>query len=163
MVTEAWKLQTLKSEARNYGHYQRQIEKYQDQIIIVEGRINNMHSPKLGGTSTSYSQHQKDTLLLKNLQLKEDLKKKQKSYILQRDWIIHTIESISSPAFKAILWATLVDGESLKDVAEKYQTTADHMYKLRRKFMLEAMNDENIRQYETIQESIKKQREIDNQ
>lgn len=159
MATDTWKLQTLKKEARNYGHYQKQIEKYQDQIIILEGRIRNVHSPKLGGTSTPYSQYQKDTLLLKKLQKKEELEKKQKIYLLQRDWIIHTIESVSSPAFRAILWATLVDGESLRELAEKYQTTADHMYKLRRKFMLEAMSDENIRQYETIQEYIRKLRE----
>jgi hypothetical protein len=159
MVTEAWKLKTLKKEARNFGYYQRQIERYQDQIILVEGRISNMHSPKMGGTSTAFSQHQKDTLLLKNIQMKEELLKKQKQFILQRDWVIYTIGSISSPAFKAILWATLVDGDSIKELAEEYQTTADHMYKLRRKFMLEAMNEENIRQYEIIQEYIRQLRE----
>lgn len=160
MVTEEWRLQTLKLEARSFQHYQRQIEKYQDRIILIEGKINNMHSPKLGGTSTPYSQHQKDVMLLKNLQAKEKLVNKQKPYILQRDWIIQTVESISNPAMKAVIWKTLVDGESIKEVAEQYQTTADHLYKLRRKFMLEAMNEENIRKYMLVKETVKSLREV---
>ena len=46
MVTEEWRLQTLKKEARSFRHYQKQIEKYQERIILIEGKINNMHSPK---------------------------------------------------------------------------------------------------------------------
>jgi Mor family transcriptional regulator len=159
MVTEEWRLQTLKKEARSFRHYQKQIEKYQERIILIEGKINNMHSPKLGGTSTPYSQHQKDALLIKNLHAKEKLILKQKPYILQRDWVIQTIESISSPAMKAIIWKTYVDGVSIKDAAEKYQMTADHLYKIRRKFLLEAMNDENIKNYYLVQESIRSLRE----
>ena len=159
MVTEEWRLQTLKKEARSFRHYQKQIEKYQERIILIEGKINNMHSPKLGGTSTPYSQHQKDVLLIKNLHAKEKLILKQKPYILQRDWVIHTIESIPSPAMKAVIWKTLVDGISIKEIAEEYEVTADHLYKIRRKFMLEAMDEKNIRSYYLVQESIRSLRE----
>ena len=120
-----------------------------------------MHSPKLGGTSTPYSQHQKDAMLLKNLQAKEKLILKQKPYILQRDWVIHTIESIPSPAMKAVIWKTLVDGASIKEVAEEYETTADHLYKIRRKFMLEAMNEEYIKNYYLVQEAVRNLREAE--
>jgi len=161
MVTEEWRLQTLKKEARSFRHYQKQIERYQERIILIEGKINNMHSPKLGGTSTPYSQHQKDAMLLKNLQAKEKLILKQKPYILQRDWVIHTIESIPSPAMKAVIWKTLVDGASIKEVAEEYETTADHLYKIRRKFMLEAMNEEYIKNYYLVQEAVRNLREAE--
>ena len=161
MVTEEWRLQTLKKEARSFRHYQKQIEKYQERIILIEGKINNMHSPKLGGTSTPYSQHQKDVLLIKNLHAKEKLILKQKPYILQRDWVIHTIESIPSPAMKAVIWKTLVDGASIKEVAEEYETTADHLYKIRRKFMLEAMNEEYIKNYYLVQEAVRNLREAE--
>lgn len=161
MVTEEWRLQTLKKEARSFRHYQKQIERYQERIILIEGKINNMHSPKLGGTSTPYSQHQKDAMLLKNLQAKEKLILKQKPYILQRDWVIHTIESIPSPAMKAVIWKTLVDGVSIKEVAEEYETTADHLYKIRRQFMLEAMNEEYIKNYYLVQEAVRNLREAE--
>ena len=60
---------------------------------------------------------------------------------------------------KAVIWKTLVDGISIKEIAEEYEVTADHLYKIRRKFMAEAMDEKNIRSYYLVQESIRSLRE----
>ena len=61
---------------------------------------------------------------------------------------------------KAVIWKTLVDGISIKEIAEEYEVTADHLYKIRRKFMVEAMDEKNIRSYYLVQESIRIEKRI---
>lgn len=150
---EKWKIDTLKEEAKRYPTYQKRIRTLQDSIHVLDSKIYNLKSPKMGGVRSKTDQESIDRMLLENLSKRRALEEEKQVYVLRQAWLYTAISSIQSPAFKAILWETLIDGSSVYEVSLRYQILPDHMYKLRRKYMLEVMSEENIDLYTKLPET----------
>ncbi len=57
---------------------------------------------------------------------------------------------VSSPAYRAITWQTLVQAKNRTDLMINYDVDPDYVCKMRDKFLIVALDKESIQEYQKV-------------
>lgn len=150
MISNKQFLQIFKSECRKYFTYEANLTKEKLDLQQTEVEIQNLRSPitdRVGGHQTT----PQDQKLIALIEVKEETERRIAYYESILQWIINVLNDISSPAYKAISWQTLIQGKNKNDVLIYYDVDTEYVYRTRDKFIILALNDDRKREYEETQ------------
>jgi len=138
----------FRKECRNYKFYLDGIERIDQQLEVLELRMQNVHSIDTERVVASGSG--KERSLIPLIEKKEELLAQKQYYQNRIDWIIECLDNVPSPAYRTVIWKTYVQRESLRRFAEKYNVNSDLVYKMRKIYLEKMMTDEAMEKYQKI-------------
>lgn len=133
------RLKQFKTIAGNYDKYQNYVKSVDEKILLVEHKMENVHSidfEKPTGTGNSG-----DRPMIELIEKKTALEKEKQYYLDLIAWTEKVIGSFDSGAIKALIWMSCVKRRSLSSVADEYNMSRDYLYKIRRAYLLRALNE----------------------
>lgn len=143
-------LNLYKDKCRNYYGYEADLKKTKDELKQTINQIENVRSPitdRVGGHQTPHEEK-----LISLISMKTEIEKEIEYYQGVLDWIFFVCNKITSPAYRAITWQTLVQGKTKYDLMITYDVNANYVYDMRDKFLLRALDDEAKKRYEELLE-----------
>lgn len=151
--TDKERLSIFKREARSYYLYQSRIQKLNEELKHIQHQMENVHSPILNRMGAQPRPDAKDEMLAKLITDKSVVLELQVYYQERMNWLVETIESMASSAYKVLVWMTYVQGKTLQQVAVEYDVSREHLYRLRKYYVVKVMTDERIEELIRIEQS----------
>lgn len=148
-------LKLYKKECRSYFKYEASFNREKLQLDEINSMIQDIHSPRTDQAS-GHGSFSQDTKLLSMIEVKQEVETQIAYYESILYWIIAVNEAISSPAYRAITWQTLIQGKNRLDLLINYEVNPDYVYRMRDKFIMSAIDQKLVNEYERIQ-MLKKQ------
>lgn len=145
------RLKQFKSIARNYDRYQNHINGLDDKIVMIQHKMENVHSIDYDKPAGSASFSERPVIEL--IEKKTALEKEKQYYMDLISWVDKVVDSFDSGAIKALIWMSCVKRRSLSSIADEYNMSRDYLYKIRRAYLLRTLDDETINDLDSIQES----------
>lgn len=139
-------LQLYKKECRKYFTYDAQLKKTKLDLKETIIEIENVRSPltdRVGGHQI-ISQEER---LIALIEVKEETEHQIDFYQSMIDWIVHVNNKVTSPAYRAITWQTLIQAKNRTDLMINYDVDPDYVCKMRDKFLNYALDDDSIHEY----------------
>ena len=143
-------LQIYKKECRCYYKYESALKKAEYELEETEQRIKNVKSPitdRASGHPTTTGEER----LLTLIEIKTEVEHQIAYYHTIMCWIRKVNENISSPAYRAITWQTLIQAKNRMDLLINYDVDPEYVYHMRDKFLMVALNETMQEQYREIQ------------
>lgn len=150
MTNDKQFLQTFKDECRKYFTYEADLKKEKLELEEIEAQIINVRSPitnRVGGHQTTPP----EDLLVTLIEVKTEVENRIVYYETIIQWLKDVFEGITSPAYKAIAWQTLIQAKNRTDILIYYDVDPDYVYRIRDKFLLIALSDDRKKEYTDIQ------------
>ncbi|MBE6109009.1 MAG: hypothetical protein E7194_01170 [Erysipelotrichaceae bacterium] len=135
------------NRVKEFKEITRNFRKYQDRIGEIDKQLENLKTEMTGADSVKINSNGVISLYQKRSLLNEE----RQYYIDLIRWVEDVIDSIDSPAIKALVWMTYVQRKSLASISEKYLISKDNVYKKRKKYLISVLNDEAMKRLERIQ------------
>lgn len=151
MIKKEEFLQVFKNECRHYFVYEAELKKERLDLEETENQIINLRSPitdRVGGHQTVSHEDQLVTLI----EIKTETEYRIDYYESLLLWIKEVFQNITSPAYKALSWQTLIQGKTKTDILIYYDVDPSYVYKMRDKFLNVALNKDMYEKYQLIQE-----------
>ena len=139
----------FKDCARGYQNNILQVQRYNDQLKMLQMKMENVHSLSFEAVATSSAKN--GVPLASLIQEKSLLENEQQYYKDLNQWVDEVIESIHGIPVKALVWMSCVQGTSLTEIADKYYISRETIYRARRKHLEAALSDEMMAKYYEIQ------------
>ena len=139
----------FKDCAREYQNSIFQVQNYDDQLKLLQLKMENVHSLSFESVGTSSVKN--GVPLASLIQEKSLLESEQQYYKDLILWVDEVIESIKGIPVKALVWMSCVQGESLTTIADRYYISRETIYRARRKHLEAALTDEMMAKYYEIQ------------
>jgi len=146
--TKQEKLKIFRSECSLYRMHILSIEKIDTDLEVLQSHMENVHSPQLDKVGSSPSR--KERSLIPMIEKKDAMKENRDFYEAKVNWILSIVDAIPNPAYQILIWRTYILRESMQSLAERYQVSRDHMYKLRQYHLLKVLTDEKMAEYDAI-------------
>lgn len=142
-MTSDENVRAFKEAARDYPKYLEYIQRIDDKLEVLRTRMEEMHSvnPEKEPVTFSFSE------MIERKALLETEKQYYQNLI---DWVHQVIDSFGSPAIKALVWMTYVQRRSLSSISDELLISKDNLYKIRRKYLNRALNDDVMAQLDEI-------------
>ena len=142
------KIALFRDECRAYPYYLTEINKYDDKLAQLQNRMEGVYSPVTDRIGSTPTPHELDYIEI--IQQKEELERYRQFYIDMTRWVLDVISDITSPAYKALVWATYVQKIPLQSIADKYMIGKDKLYRIRRKHLQNALSEQRMQEYTEI-------------
>ncbi len=142
-------IQLYKKECRNYFKYDSQLQKTKLDLEETLHEINNVRSPltdRVGGHQIITQEER----LISLIEVKEETEHQIDYYQAMMDWILHVNQKITSPAYRAITWQTLIQAKNRTDLMINYDVDPDYVCKMRDKFLQYALDEGSIQEYKEV-------------
>lgn len=149
MINEKELVSIYKKKCRAYFSYEAELKKAKDELQVVIAQIENVRSPitnRVGGHQSSFEEK-----LIPLISQKTEIEIEIRYFQANLDWIMKGLNKISSPAYKAITWQTLVQARNKYDLMVNYDVDPNYVFDMRDKFLQHIMDDEMKKQYEELQ------------
>ena len=146
-------IQTYKKECRCYYKYDKALKKAAYELEDIEQKIKNVRSP-ITDRVVGHSTVSPEERLISLIEIKTELEHQIAYCHNMMDGIKKVNDNISSPAYRAITWQTLIQAKNRMDLLINYDVDPEYVYHMRDKFLRIAL-DENLKK-EYL--SIKKQK-----
>ena len=151
-MTPSEKLKVFKEVTRGYPKYLEHIRKIDDQLKLLQIKMENVHSVSFDQEISVPSFSDRPMIeMIEQKSLLEDERNKYRDLI---GWINEVIDSFESPAIKALVWATYIQGNSLTSIADKCLISKDNLYKIRKKHLDRVLNEDTMHKLKVIQQNI---------
>jgi len=147
-VTSDEKVRTFKEVARDYPKYLEHIQGIDDKLEVLRTKMEGVHSINLEKEPAPPSFNERP--LVEMIERKALLEKEKQYYQNLIDWVHQVIDSFGSPAIKALVWMTYVQRRSLSSISDELLISKDNLYKIRRKYLNRALNDDVMAQLDEI-------------
>lgn len=147
-MTSDEKVRTFKEVARDYPKYLEHIQGIDDKLEVLRTKMEGVHSINLEKEPAPPSFNERP--LVEMIERKALLEKEKHYYQDLIDWVHQVIDSFGSPAIKALVWMTYVQRRSLSSISDELLISKDNLYKIRRKYLNRALNDDVMAQLDEI-------------
>lgn len=147
-MTSDEKVRTFKEVARDYPKYLEHIQGIDDKLEVLRTKMEGVHSINLEKEPAPPSFNERP--LVEMIERKALLEKEKQYYQNLIDWVHQVIDSFGSPAIKALVWMTYVQRRSLSSISDELLISKDNLYKIRRKYLNRALNDDVMAQLDEI-------------
>lgn len=144
-------LKIYKKECKAYFAYDSHLKRALLELEEINITIQNIHSPATDHAS-SHNNTSQDSKLLGMIEVKNEIEFQITYYKAILQWIKDVNNAISSPAYRAITWQTLIQAKNRMDLLINYDVDPDYVYRMRDKFIITAFNETLKQQYLQIQE-----------
>lgn len=145
------RIKQFKDIAKNYERYMSHIKGLDDKIHMIQHKMENVHSIEFDKPTGSSSAQERPMIEL--IEKKAALEKEQKYYKDLISWTEGIVDSFDSGAIKALIWMSCVKRRSLGSIADEYNMSRDYLYKIRRAWLVRALDDEAMNNLDHIQQS----------
>lgn len=138
-----------KKKCRCYFYFDSELKKAKDDLQLIVAEIENVRSPvtdRVGGHQSAFEEK-----LVSLIAQKTEIEMEVKYYQGNIDWIMNGLNKISSPAYRAITWQTLVQARNKNDLIANYDVDPYYVFEMRDKFLFHAMDEEMQDQYDELQ------------
>ena len=139
-------LQLYKKECRNYFNYRSKRDKCELGLEETLQNIKNVRSPitnRIGGHATISAEER----LISLIEVKSETEHQIDYYKAMIAWIEHVNQNITSPAYRAITWQTLIQAKNKTDLMINYDVDPDYVYYMRDRFLGMALDDKMRQEY----------------
>lgn len=144
------KIYTFREECRRYLDFQEHIDNINNRLRELKIRMEDVHSPSFVKIGSTPSRYEKDMVTM--IEQKTRLEHRKAYYQKRMMWIKETIDLIPSPAYRALVWMTYVRRDSVETISKIYDIKADHLNKVRRKFLLYVLTNEKMQELDYLQQ-----------
>lgn len=137
-----------KKKCRAYFSYDAELKKAKEDLQLIIAQIENVRSPitdRVGGHQSAFEEK-----LVPLIAQKTEIELEVSYYQGNIDWIMMGLNKITSPAYRAITWQTLVQARSRYDLMVNYDVDPEYVFDIRDKFLLKAMDEEMLTKYEEL-------------
>ena len=148
-MKEEERIGIFKEQSGKYRQYLESVRNIDDQLEIVRVRMENVHSPNLENIAASGTYNESPMIEL--IEQKSLLEEQKNRYLDLIQWIENLVDSVYSSSARLLIWMTYVQRRSLNSIAEEYSLRKALLYKIRRKYLIEALTDERIAALRRIQ------------
>ena len=124
-------LQLYKKECRNYFNYRSKRDKCE---LELEETLQNI----------TISAEER---LISLIEVKTETEHQIDFYKAMIAWIEHVNQNITSPAYRAITWQTLIQAKNKTDLMINYDVDPDYVYYMRDRFLGMALDDKMRQEY----------------
>lgn len=138
-----------KKECRMYFTYESNLKKTELELEQINEEIKNVKSVNTTNI-VGHSNKPPEERLLALIEIKDELEKQIQYYQSMINWIFHVNDKVTSPAYRAIIWQTLVQAKNRTDLMINYDVNPDYVCKMRDKFLLVALDKESIQEYQEV-------------
>lgn len=153
MYTEEDRLNLFRNECRSYDSYISEIRKLEDELTVINTRMEHLSSPAMNRVGSNPNQGQMSDLVTL-IEEKNRIEKRQTALRELTDWIRECIDRISYPAYRIVVWDTMVKGGKLSVIADTYNVSEKLLSKNRRKCLLLVLDQNTMETYERIRAGI---------
>lgn len=152
MLQDDERLKLFRSVAKNYDRYQSHIKGIDDKIVLIQNKMENVHSIDYDKPAGTPSFNERPVIEL--IEKKAALEKEKQYYKDLMSWVDKVVDSFDSGALKALIWMSCVKRRSLSSIADEYNMSRDYLYKVRRAYLLKALDDEKIEDLDSIRQLV---------
>lgn len=138
-----------KKKCRMYFTYESNLKKTELELEQIIEEIKNVKSVNTTNI-VGHSNKPPEERLLSLIEIKDELEKQIHYYQSMIKWIFHVNNKVTSPAYRAITWQTLVQAKNRTDLMINYDVDPDYVCKMRDKFLLVALDKESIQEYQEV-------------
>lgn len=138
-----------KKVCRMYFTYESNLKKTELELEQIIEEIKNVKSVNTTNI-VGHSNKPPEERLLSLIEIKDELERQIQYYQSMINWIFHVNNKVTSPAYRAITWQTLVQAKNRTDLMINYDVDPDYVCKMRDKFLLVALDEESIQEYQKV-------------
>ena len=149
MYTEEDRLNLFRNECRRYDAYIAEIERLEDRLTVIRTRMEHLSSPAMDRVGSNPNPGQVSDLI-SLIEEKNRIENKQTALKELTDWILDCIDRISYPAYRMVVWDTMVKGGKLSAIADTYNVSEKLLSKNRRNCLLLVLDRDTMKSYEGI-------------
>ncbi len=153
MYTEEDRLNLFRNECRSYDSYISEIRKLEDELTVINTRMEHLSSPAMNRVGSNPNQGQMSDLV-SLIEEKNRIENRKTALKELTDWIRECIDRISYPAYRMVVWDTMVKGGKLSVLANTYDVSEKLLSKNRRKCLLLVLDRNTMEAYERIRAGI---------
>lgn len=143
-------LQLYKKECKAYFKYDSALTHNKLELEETEQKIKNVRSPitnRVGGHQIVSTEEK----LVSLIEIKTEIEYQIAYYESIMKWIRDVNDAITSPAYRAITWQTLIQAKNKTDLMINYDVDPEYVYYMRDRFLSVALDDEKKQEYNEVQ------------
>ena len=149
MYTDAEKLNIFRSECRRYDYYLAEIAGLEDELTVIISRMEHISSPTMEKVGSNPNPGQVSDLV-GMIEVKNGIEKKISSLRKMTGWITGCIDRIAYPAYRMVVWDTMVKGIRLSELADTYLVSEKVLSRNRKRCILHVLDRKTMEQYDLI-------------
>ena len=149
MYSNEEKLNIFRNECRRYDLYISKISRLKDELTVINTKMEHLSSPAMDRVGSNPNLGQMNDLI-SLIEVKNTIESRIASLKKMTDWIIGCIDRIGYPAYRMVVWDTMVKGNKLSVLAETYHVNYKILSRNRKKCLLLVLDSETMEEYDRI-------------